>query len=332
MITEALGPSLEEIFIQANRFFDLSMLLEIAAQIIFRLEWVHSRHISHGQLSPSTFTMGNSIWQTPQVLLADFTDVDGSERSTQQDLQAVGDIVIYLATGYSSWELFLSEKPDLAEVPHCLSKFIYMISESTHNPADYVNLRRHFRDARRCLPGRALLGALRSHDQETLTLKTLSGWKSGRLFDLLSSRLATVGETIGDPKIAWGEDQATFIMRSLNEIMSIYLVLLLRDKPTKKRRKHLNGAYHLPNRLWRDLRWYLGMSRCGSLPLQRLLSINIYKYMGVLLEVVPDYNSHWTKFLSDVAHLQMGLDMDCLPLWRHAWIHWRNCANFLAKR
>lgn len=331
MITEALGPSLEEIFIRSNRFFDLSMLLEIAAQLIFRLEWVHSRHISHGQLTPSSFTMGNSTWQTPQVVLADFTDVDGSERSAQQDLQAVGDIVIYLATGYSSWEIFLSEKPDLAEVPDCLSQFIYMISESAHNPADYVNLRRHFRDARRCLAGRALLGALRPSDKETPTLKSLSGWKSGRLFDLLSSKLATVGQTIGDPKIAWGEDQATFIMKSLNDIMSIYLVLLLRDKPTPMRRKHLNGAYHLPNRLWRDLRWYLGMSRCGSLPLQRLLSINIYKYMGVLLEVVPSYNRHWTKFLSDVAHLQMGLDMDCLPLWRHAWIHWQNCANFLAK-
>lgn len=99
MITDALGPSLEEIFDRSNRYFDMPLVLEVASQLIFRLEWMHSHHIAHGQLSPFSFAMGASIWQTPQVILADFTNINSSQFSTKKDLQAVADILVYLAIG-----------------------------------------------------------------------------------------------------------------------------------------------------------------------------------------------------------------------------------------
>jgi serine/threonine protein kinase len=108
MITDALGPSLEEIFCKSNRFIEISLLLEIAGQLIFRLEWVHSHHVSHGNLSPHSFAMGSSTKQTPQVILADFTSLDRSEDSAQNDLLAVGNILLYLSMGCSSWETFQS--------------------------------------------------------------------------------------------------------------------------------------------------------------------------------------------------------------------------------
>lgn len=92
--------------------------------------------------------------------------------------------------------------------------------------------------------------------------------------------------------------------------MTIFMVLLMRDKPSPMRRRYLMGVYHLPNRLWRDLRWYLCMVSCGSILFRRLITLRVYRYMGVLLKVVPLYNRYWTKFLSELAYAQMGLDLE----------------------
>ncbi|KAJ6051516.1 uncharacterized protein N7446_006149 [Penicillium canescens] len=332
MITDALGPSLEEIFDRSNRYFDMPLVLEVASQLIFRLEWMHSHHIAHGQLSPFSFAMGASTWQTPQVILADFTNVNSSQFSTKKDLQAVADILVYLAIGPPSWDLFQARKPSLAEIPSPLKGFVSIISDREMNPADYIILRRYFHTARQSLPGRTILGGLGSPQGEKLSLKSLASKSTGDLFENLGSRISTVGDSAGDPKAPWGREQAKFLLGSLNEIMTIYFVLLMREKPSQKRRHYHMGVYHLPNRLWRDLRWYLCMAKCGSLPLQRLIVLTIYKYVGVLLEVIPVYNRYWTKILSDAAYEQMKLDEDCWRMWRDAWMYWKNCANLLTKK
>lgn len=165
--------------------------------------------------------------------------------------------------------------------------------------------------------------------KKDLSLKSLAVKSTGDLFEALGSKIAAVGSTVSD--IAWGQDQAEFLLGSMNEIMGTYFVLLMRDKPTQKRRRYLMGAFHLPNRLWRDLRWFLCMAKRGSLPLQKLICITIYKYIRVLLEVIPAYNKHWTKMLSDTAYSQMDLDEECRQMWRDAWIYWKHCAHFLNK-
>jgi casein kinase I family protein HRR25 len=61
MITDTLGPSLEDIFDRSNRYFNMPLVLEVASQLIFRLKWMHSYHITYGQLSPFSFAIGASI-------------------------------------------------------------------------------------------------------------------------------------------------------------------------------------------------------------------------------------------------------------------------------
>ncbi|KAJ5402738.1 uncharacterized protein N7487_008634 [Penicillium crustosum] len=111
MITNALGPSLEDIFDKCDRLFDMQLVLEFASQFIFRLEWMHSHNISHGNLTHASFTMGYSPWQAPQVILADFGSIDMDENLARKDMEAVADILVYLSTGSPSWEHFQAHKP-----------------------------------------------------------------------------------------------------------------------------------------------------------------------------------------------------------------------------
>lgn len=330
MITDARGPSLEDVFERSNRYFHMQLVLEIANQLIFRLEWMHSHNVSHGRLTPVSFAAGASTWQTPQIILGEFGNIDNTENSTMKDLEAVADILVYLAVGFPSWEIFQARKPSLADIPPPLKGFISMISGREVNPADYVIPRRYLHTARRSLLGRTILGGLGAPQDRNLSLKYLASRNTGDLFETLGSKISAVGDAAGE--IPWGKEHAKFLLGSLNEIMTIYFALLMRDKPSPKRNRYHMGAFHLPNRLWRDLRWYLCMAKRGSLPLQKLITITIYKYMGVLVEVIPSYNRHWTKILSDTAYAQMNVDEDCSHLWKDAWIYWKQCANFLNKQ
>lgn len=247
MITDKLGPSLEDAFERSNRFFDMPLVLEIASQLIFRLEWMHSHNVFHGRLTPSSFSLGPSAWQTPQVILASFETIDTSENAVKNDLEAVADILIYLATGPPSWEHFQRSKPKLADIPAPLRGFLLILSNKEINPADYLVPRAYFRAARQSLPGRTILGGLGGPQDRNISLKFFASKQKMELFDMLGSKIAAAGSSLSG--LSWGNDQAEYVLESLNEIMTIYIVLLLRDKPTLKRRNYLRGTHHLPNRL-----------------------------------------------------------------------------------
>ncbi|CAG8085282.1 unnamed protein product [Penicillium salamii] len=329
IITNTVGMSLEDAFEKSNRFFDMSLVLEIASQLIFRLEWMHSHNLFHGKLTPDSFSLGGSRWQTPQVVLNGFQNIDTSENAARKDLEAVADILVYLAIGPASWESFQAEKPDFVDIPSALKGFILILSDQEINPADYLIPRAYFHAARRSLAGRTILGGLGDPQERHSCLKYLASKDTNELFDTLGSKLVAVGSAFGD--LTWGGDETKYLFESLDEIMAIYLVLLLRDKPTPKRRTYLMGAYHLPNRLWRDFRWYLCTGKRGAASIQILLNLTVYKYMGVLLEVIPSYNRYWAKFLSETAYFQMKIDSDSYQFWRNAWIYWKHCSNFLSK-
>ena len=331
MVTDAFGESLQNVFDRAGRYFEMPLVLEIANQIISRLEWMHSRQITHGNLSPSSFAIGRSSWQTPQIILTGFENADRTGESVYEDLHAAGDIMIYFATGFKSWPEFQRCKPAGVEIPQVLQEYLVLIKGPEFNPADYIGLRQHFHKARRCLPNRAVIGGLESSVDHSPSLKTLAQKTSGDLFEDLGSKLSAIGVIFNRAKDTWTVGLAKNGLTCLAEVMAIYTVLLMRDKPTRKRKGYLLGAYHLPNRVWRDLRWFIGAAKFGPFSFQRVAALVIYKYMGVLHEVIPLYDRYWTSFMSDLAYTQMGLDSHCSHIWRRNWIYWKDCANLFSR-
>jgi hypothetical protein len=308
----------------------MPILFEFACQLISRLEWMHSHHISHGNLSPSSFTVGPSPWQTQQIAVSSFGNADLSHFSARKDLEAVGNVLLYFATGSVSWDELKTSEQNATDLLSVFNGYFTAISSGELNPADYGVLRCNFLTARQSLSKGSLVGGL-APPQKNLSLKELSGKNTGDLFDSLREKMSAVGQRAGDVT-SWTQEQSVHIVGALDEIMAIFMILLMRDRPSRTRRQHLMGAYHLPNRLWRDLRWYLCMATRGSNSFQRLITLRIYKFMGALLEVIPVYNRYWTKCLSELAYTQMALDLESSSSWRQAWIYWKDCANFLNKR
>lgn len=330
MVTDTYGPSLESMFDECNRYLDTAMLLELANQLIFRLESMHSHQISHGSLNLSCFAIGSSPWQSPQIILTGLGEGNFSHFDARKDLKAVGDILLYLATGSQSHDGLQGLERHSAELLSFLQIFFQFIGSRETNPADYVTLRHHLHVARRGLAKRTLFGGFGSLEGHQSSLKSMTSKSTGDLLEALGMAMSMVGK-LGENSRSWTNDAAASVIEPLNEIMTIFMVLLMRDKPSKKRRSYLMGAYHLPNRLWRDLRWYLRMAGHGSRSLQRLVILRIYKFLGALLEIIPVYNRYWTAQLSEVAYCLINLDSEASISWRRAWIYWKDCANSLKK-
>jgi hypothetical protein len=332
MVTDAFGESLQDVFDRAGRYFEMPLVLEIASQMLSRLEWMHSRQITHGNLSPSSFAIGGSSWQTPQIILAGFENADMNGKSAYEDLHAVGDIMIYFATGFKSWIEFQKCKRVDVQIPQVLQEYLALLMGPDFNPADYTALRRHFHKARHCLAKRAVIGGLESSVDHSPSLKTLAQKTTGDLFEDLGSKLLAIGVVFERAKESWTVGLAKNALACLAEVMSIYTVLLMRDKPSRKRKGYMLGAYHLPNRVLRDLRWFIGAAKFGPLSFQQVAVLAIYKYMGVLHEVIPLYNKYWTSFMSDLAYAQLGLNLRCSHIWRRNWSYWKDCANFFSRK
>ncbi|KAJ5178964.1 hypothetical protein N7492_002174 [Penicillium capsulatum] len=332
ILTDDVGDSLETLFDKCGRYFDMPILLEFACQLISRLEWMHKRHISHGSLQPSSLTIGAASWQTPQITISHFGHGDPVQFLPQMDLEAVGDILLYLATGSVPWDTLKACERSEIELPHTLGAYFSAIRSRDLNPADYVILRNIFDSARQSLE-KKLFGGMGVFQQEIPTLKNLSSRSTGDLFERLGLRLSGVGETVS--RVAKGSltlGQARSISQRLDEILVIYMALLVRDEPSTTPPKYSMSAYHLPNRLWRDMRWYLCISSCFSPSFQFQISLRIYKFVGVLLEINPMYNKYWTRYLSELSHTMESLDMRSSFSWRQAWIYWKDCANYLKRR
>jgi serine/threonine protein kinase len=72
MVMDMLGPSLEDLFSQCKRSFDLKTVLQISVQMISRIEKVHEERIIHRDIKPDNFLIGHADNTKDLVYIIDF--------------------------------------------------------------------------------------------------------------------------------------------------------------------------------------------------------------------------------------------------------------------
>lgn len=133
LIQTLLGKSLEKIWIENNKIFNIKDICMIAIQTLDRIEYIHSKNYLHRDIKPSNFLVGNP--DNSIVYLVDFgnsrkyrssrtgkhiqsikinrifgttiflslSSTKGNEQSRKDDLESLGYMYIYLFKGGLPW-------------------------------------------------------------------------------------------------------------------------------------------------------------------------------------------------------------------------------------
>jgi serine/threonine protein kinase len=297
MILDSYGPTLEELFRQAGRSFSIATLFLLGCQMISRVQFMHSRGIIHGNLSPSAFAVGQKEWQADQVILVDYSTKTNAP-TVHDDLHAVGCILSYFYHKGNTWEEYSQSGPLLGTLP-ALELFFARVSSS--GCPDYSSLRGAF------------VGAYHDSIVQPGPYPSLAiPWgvdlmcapASSTLLHNLDLTLSAIGKSIDIPhNLAVLED----FLAMVDNMFQIYKTLLLRDKPSLRKRSQITGAYYLPNRLWRDLRWLI-KRMAAQKDLRYAVFPRVYHLLCVLHDMVPSYQIYWTEYLSNVAREWANMD------------------------
>ncbi|KAL2866176.1 casein kinase family protein [Aspergillus lucknowensis] len=336
LIVDSCGPTLEDVFSGSGRYFSMRTLLLLADQLLSRVEFIHSRNIVHGNLSPFSFAFGGCEWQSQQVFLVDFCTETDPEPTSQDDLHAVGRILSYFYEQAQSWEQYEHQyerqQSTGASMP-VLREFLAAIS--TRGPVDYNLLREIFRNAYHELVthlGYALdLKGPRALESSILPrISRLSNLETTVLFDDLSSTLSCIGRISGMPGTILPSRSWAGLISKFDKMLRIYMVLLCRDRPSCAKETQVMGAYHLPNRLWRDLRWLLKRINIAPESVRLAVTGKAYYFLAALYEAVSSYRIYWAEYLSIVAWAKKELEPESgKQAWARTTFFWQDAFNSL---
>ena len=135
MVMEKLGPSLEDLLHYCNYSMSLKSVVQLAEQMLTRIEYLHSKDLIHRDIKPENFLIGLSS-NSGQVYLIDFGLAKkfrdprsgnhisycegksltgtaryasifthrGIQQSRRDDLECLGYVLVYLLKGFLPWQ------------------------------------------------------------------------------------------------------------------------------------------------------------------------------------------------------------------------------------
>ena len=135
LIMEMLGPSIEKIFNLRNKKFNLITVLMLTEQILYSIEFIHSKNLIHRDIKPDNFLIGKGkkkqiIYtidfglskkykdsksglhipyrdKKPMVGTTRFASINthlGIEQSRRDDIESIGYMMVYLLKGKLPWQ------------------------------------------------------------------------------------------------------------------------------------------------------------------------------------------------------------------------------------